>query len=179
MLKTKKLVSLVFVLFVLISAAAAQQITRVAVMDLQKIYLTYFKDSQAVRALEESKAAVNEEIKRLGDEIKDLQQKRLEMLKTSDSASLKAFDDQLYRKAQYLSDYIKVKQAELEERAQNLSHNDLFAQKLYKTIENISEMEGFSLVISSRDSNSMGSSVIWFSPMIDITDKVIQALLGY
>jgi outer membrane protein len=158
--------------------AFAQQITRVAVIDLQKVYMTYYKDSQAVRSFEEEKLAVQDHIKKLGDEIKDLQKKRLDVLSSGDAAALKAFDDAFIRKVQYLSDYIKVKQAELDAKAEALSKNDAFAQTLYKAIQSIAEMEGFSLVISSREANSVGSSVIWFSPMIDVSDKVIQALLG-
>lgn len=155
-----------------------QQITRVAVIDLQKVYMTYYKDSQAVRALEEDKIRVNDEIRRLSDEIKDLQRQRLQLAVSSDPQTLKAFDEKLYSKAQFLSDYVKIKQAEIDAKAQSLSQGDSFVQMLYRTVQAISEAEGFSLVLSSRDATSTGSSVIWFSPMIDITDKVIQALLG-
>ncbi|GAB1457481.1 OmpH family outer membrane protein [Spirochaetota bacterium] len=162
----------------LCAQAFAQQITRVAVIDLQKVYTTYYKDSQAVRALEEEKLRVNEEIKRLSEEIKDLQRQRLQMVGSSDAQSLKAFDEKLYGKAQFLSDYVKIKQADIDAKAQALSQGDAFVQMLYRTVQTISEADGFSLVISSRDAATTGTSVIWFSPMIDITDKVIQALLG-
>lgn len=158
--------------------AMAQQITRVAVIDLNKIYLTYEKDSHAVRAFEEEKARVQDEIKRLGDEIRQLQQKRLELQAAGDAAGLKALDDLLIKKAQFLSDYIRVKQAELDEKARNLASSDSFAQALYRAIQSVSELEGYSLVISSRSTDSFSSPVIWYSPMIDITDKVIQGLLG-
>jgi len=158
--------------------AFSQQITRVAVIDLQKVYMTYYKDSQAVRAFEEEKQRVNDEIKRLGDEIKALQTRRLEIISSGDSIALKSFDETLYRKAQFLSDYVKVKQADLDDKANALSKGDAFVQMLYRTVQTISEKEGYSLVISSRDAADTGSSVIWFSPMIDITDMVIQALLG-
>jgi len=175
---TKRIVMAAVASLALGAAAFGQQITRVAVIDIQKVYMTYYKDSQAVRVLEESKLAVAEEIRRLGDELKDLQKRRLDMLSTADGPTLKAFDEQLYRKAQFLSDYVKVKQAELEAKAQDLARGDAFVQTLYRTVQTISEAEGFSLVISTKDVTSVGSSVLWFSPMIDITDKVIQAMLG-
>ncbi len=156
----------------------AQQITRVAVVDLQKIYMTYYKDSMAVRAFEEEKLRIQEEITKLSNEIKDLQHKRLEVLSAGDSAALKSFDESLYRKAQFLSDFVKIKQADLDAKAQSLSKGDSFVQMLYRTVQSIAEIEGYSLVISSRDASDVGSSVIWFSPMIDISDKIIQALLG-
>ncbi|MBN2874765.1 MAG: OmpH family outer membrane protein [Spirochaetales bacterium] len=173
-----KRIALTLALSLLCAGAFAQQITRVAVIDLQKVYTTYYKDSQAVRAFEEEKQAVNDEIKRLGEEIKELQKQRLDVLSAGDSQALKTFDEALYRKAQFLSDYVKIKQAELDAKADALSKGDAFVQMLYRTVQAISESEGFSLVITSRNADDVGSSVLWFSPMIDITDKVIQALLG-
>ncbi|HOX91660.1 MAG TPA: OmpH family outer membrane protein [Spirochaetales bacterium] len=171
----------VFALAALLVAAMpamAQQITRVAVIDMQKIYLTYEKDSYAVRAFEEEKAAVQAEIKRLGDEIRALQSKRLELQASKDAAAVKAVDDLLLKKAQFLSDYIRIKQAELDEKARSLASSDSFAQALYRAIQAVSELEGYSLVISARGGDMVISPVIWYSPMIDITDKVIQSLLG-
>lgn len=172
--------ALLFASFALAFAlsAFAQQITRVAVIDLQKVFLTYQKDSFAVRAFEEEKVRIQDEIKRLGDEIRDLQKSRLELQARGDAAGLKAIDDLIYRKAQFLSDYIKVKQAEMDDKAKALASNDAFAQSLYRVIQKVSEMDGYSLVISSRGADSVGGAVIWYSPMIDITDKVIQELLG-
>jgi len=174
----KKRIVIVAALSLLCSQLFAQQITRVAVIDLQKVYMTYYKDSQAVRAFEDEKQHVQDEIKRLGDEIKDLQHKRLDVLASGDAQALKTFDEGLYRKAQFLSDYVKVKQADLDAKAQALSSTNAFVQMLYRSVQSLSETEGYSLVISSRNADSVDSSVVWFSPMIDITDKVIQALLG-
>jgi len=100
------------------------------------------------------------------------------VLSAGDAQALKAYDENLYRKAQYLSDYVKLKQADLDEKAQILSRGDAFVQMLYRTVQSISEKEGYSIVISSHNVADVGSSVIWFSPMIDITDLVIQAMLG-
>ncbi|HUW68994.1 MAG TPA: OmpH family outer membrane protein [bacterium] len=174
----KKRLIVAVALSLLCSQLFAQQITRVAVIDLQKVYMTYYKDSQAVRSFEDEKQRVQDEIKRLGDEIKDLQQKRLDVLASGDGQALKTFDEGLYRKAQFLSDYVKVKQADLDSKAQALSNTNAFVQMLYRSVQSLSETEGYSLVISSRNADSVGASVVWFSPMIDITDKVIQALLG-
>jgi len=156
----------------------SQQITRVAVIDLQKVYMTYYKDSQAVRSFEEEKLRVQTEIQRLGEEIKGLQAKRLEVQAGSDSAALQSIDSQLLRKAQFLQDYIRIKKAELDDKAKALSEANAFIQTLYRTIQSMAEMDGYSLVFSSRNTDSVTSGIVWFSPMIDITDKVIQALLG-
>lgn len=174
----KKLVIMGVMLLMLAGMVFGQQITRVGVIDLQKVYMTYYKDSQAVRAFEEEKQRAQDEIKRLGDEIRVLQARRLELQTAGNTDSLKALDETLYKKAQFLQDYIKVKQAELDEKAKALSQTDTFAQLLYRTVQSIAELEGFSLVLSSRNANDVVTSIIWFSPMIDISDKVIQALVG-
>lgn len=163
----------------LVSGVYAQsQITRVSVIDLQKVYMTYYKDSQAVRAFEEEKALVQSEIMRLGDEIKDIQRRQLQLRSLGLVTDAAALDATLHRKAQFLADYIRIKQAELDAKATELTKSDAFVKTLYRTVQSVAETDGYSLVLSSRNVDDVGSSIIWFSPMIDITDKVIQQLLG-
>ncbi len=156
----------------------SQQITRVAVIDLQKVYMTYYKDSQAVRSFEEEKMRIQTEIQKLGEEIKAMMSSRLEIQAGGDLAALQAFDALLLRKGQFLKDYISIKKAELDDKAKALSETNAFVQTLYRTIQSMAEMDGYSLVLSSRNTDSVMSGIVWYSPMIDITDKVIQALLG-
>ncbi|OHD81698.1 MAG: hypothetical protein A3J97_08705 [Spirochaetes bacterium RIFOXYC1_FULL_54_7] len=175
----KRLCMMALAVVLLVTGAFAQsQITRVSVIDLQKVYMTYYKDSQAVRAFEDEKARVQSEIKRLGDEIKDIQKSQLELRSLGYGVDAAALDETLYRKAQFLADYIRIKQAELDAKATELTQSDAFVQTLYRTVQSIAEKDGYSLVLSSRNADNVGSSIIWFSPMIDITDKVIQLLLG-
>lgn len=159
-------------------AAVAQQITRVAVVDLSKVYLTYSRDSAAVRKLEEDKQRVQSEINRMSDEIKQLQLKRAEASARADQAEVLRIDQDIYRKAQYLSEYYQAKQAELEDRSRKLMESSEFAQLIYRTIQGLAEAEGYSVILSSHETGSVTSSIIWYSPAVDITDKVIQALIG-
>ena len=55
---------------------------------------------------------------------------------------------------------------------QSLSQNDEFYKKLNATIRRIAENEGLSMIINV-DKNQF---VLWYSPSVDITDKVIDAL---
>lgn len=113
----------------LVSGVYAQsQITRVSVIDLQKVYMTYYKDSQAVRAFEEEKALVQSEIMRLGDEIKDIQRRQLQLRSLGLVTDAAALDATLHRKAQFLADYIRIKQAELDAKATELTKSDAFVK---------------------------------------------------
>lgn len=87
-------------------------------------------------------------------------------------------DQELYRRAQYLSDYYKAKQAELEDRSRRLMESSDFSQLVYRTIQGIAEAEGYSVILSSHSTGSVTSAIIWYSPAVDVTDKVIQALIG-
>lgn len=165
-------------MFLALASAAAQQITRVAVVDLAKVYLTYSRDSAAVRKLEEDKQKVQAEIDRMSNEIKQLQVRRAEAIARSDQTEVLRMDQELYRRAQYLSDYYKAKQAELEDRSRKLMESSDFSQLVYRTIQGLAEAEGYSVILSSQSTGSVTSPIIWYSPAVDVTDKVIQALIG-
>lgn len=171
----KKLLVLAILGICAVAALSAQQITRIAVIDLQKVYMTYYKDSQAVRNFEEEKLRVQQEIQRMSDEIRQLESRRLELERGGDFTAAQQLAGQLIQKIQFLADYRRIKQNEIDEKGRNLAETNTFVQNLHRTISTVAEGEGYSIVVSSRNNDVV---VVWFSPMIDITDKVIQALIG-
>ncbi|HAW85078.1 MAG TPA: hypothetical protein DD477_05210 [Spirochaetaceae bacterium] len=171
----RKMMALALVVFIGAAFnAAAQQITRVAVVDLQKIYLTYYKDSQSVRAIEEDRLRNQQEIQRLSEEIRSLEAQRQALERSGDYEAARQLATQMIEKIQFLNDFTRIKQHELDERMRTLSETNTFVRTLYQTIQGVAEAEGYSLVLSSRNSDLV---VLWFSSMVDITDKVIQELM--
>lgn len=156
----------------------AQQITRIGVVDLGKIIMSYSKDSAALRDFELKKSQIQSEIDRGAGEIKLLQSQRVEAEKAGDRTALLRIEGELGRKTEYLREYIKVKQEELDRDAANLGSSNQFVQSVYRQIQLVAESEGYSLVLNLKSADSVTSAVMWYSPMIDITDKVIQALIG-
>ncbi len=177
-MNTKRTILAFLLTVAALSGLSAQQITRVAVVDLAKVYLTYSRDSAAVRKLEEDKLKVQSEIDRMSNEIKQLQARRADAVARSDQAEILRLDQEIYRRAQYLSDYYKAKQSELEDRSRRLMESSDFSQLVYRTIQGIAEAEGYSVILSSHSTGSVTSAIIWYSPAVDVTDKVIQALIG-
>ena len=157
--------------------AQTQQITRIAVIDMQKIYLTYYSDSSAVRNFEAEKQKIQDQIKKLSDEIMELQKKKLQLQTDGKLSEATALDVEIAKKAQYLSDFIRIKKAELDDKAQKLMNTDDFMSRLYKTVQQVAESEGYSIVLDIRGVNQVTSNIIWFTPLIDITDKVLQLML--
>lgn len=156
--------------------AQAQQITRIAVVDLQKIILAYSKDSVAFRDFELKKTKIQEEIDQMSAEIKKLQAQKLEADKAGDKASSQKLDAEMRSKADTLRDFVRAKQAELDAEAKSLSSSSDFVSTMYDKIKSIGESDGYSIVLDLRGADSVMSAVVWYSPMIDITDEVIQAL---
>ena len=53
-----------------------------------------------------------------------------------------------------------------------MNNNNEFYKNLNRTIKKVAENEGLSMVINLQQSNS----ILWYSPAVDITDKVIESL---
>jgi outer membrane protein len=160
------------------AGAFAQQITRIAVVDLSKVISAYSKDAQAVKDFEQKKSQTQTDIDKMSAEIMRVMTQKADADKAGDKAlSLKLRDD-IDKKSKALTDFVSTKQMELDEQAKKLATGDLFSQSLYKQIQNVAETEGYSLVINLKSSDSVMNAVLWYSPMIDITADVIQALVG-
>jgi outer membrane protein len=169
------------ILIALLGAAAlasAQQITRIAVVDLNRVIAAYSRDAGPYKDFELRKSQIQTEIDRMGEEIRRLQSQKVDADKAGDRQGSLRFDSDIYKKTEFLKDYVRTKQAELEDQARKLTISSPFVQQVYKMIQQIAETEGYSLVLNLKSADSVVNSVIWYSPMIDITDKVIQILLG-
>ncbi|MDR2717686.1 MAG: OmpH family outer membrane protein [Treponema sp.] len=160
------------IIFVCLTAASlcAQQLTRFAVVDLPKVYAAFFRDSRAVRELEERSARVQTEIDRMTREIQDLKSKHADLVLKGDQAQALKIENEIYRKSDFLREYYTVKTAELEDQRKKLSQSGTFLEQVYSEMRSIAESEGYSMVLNPKD-------ILWYSPTVDITDKLIQNLL--
>jgi len=166
----KKTVFLLAACF-LANSLYSQQLTRFAVVDLPKVYNAFFRDSRVVREFEERSAAIQAEIDRMTREIQELRSKRIDLINQGDQSGALRLENEIYRKQEYLREYYTVKTAELEDQRRKLAQSDSFVEQVNNEIRSIAEGEGYSMVLNMKD-------VIWYSPTVDITDKVIQNLVN-
>jgi len=155
--------------WLLTNSLYAQQLTRFAVVDLAKVYAAFFRDSREVREFEERSANVQAEIDKMTREIQDLRSKRVDLVNQGDQSGALRLENEIYRKSEFLKEYYTVKTAELEDRRKKLSQSNSFLEQVHNEIRSIAESEGCTLVLPIKDA-------IWYSPTVDITDKVIQNL---
>jgi outer membrane protein len=150
----------------------AQQLTRFAVVDLPRVYTSFFRDSRAVREFEERSARTQAEIDRMTAEIQNLRNSQLDAEAQGDEAQALRLQNEVYRKSEFLREYYQVKTAELEDQKKKLSQSGSFLEQVYDEIRFIAESEGYSMVLNLKES----TGILWYSPTVDITDKLIQNL---
>lgn len=166
----KAIMSVVFVLcsFFLM----AQEITKVAVVDLQRINDNFRTESQASRDYEQKKEKVFAETKKLQDEILDLKNKKLEaQQKGKDAATIKKYEALISSKTKFLTEYVATKNEELKNLNAKLLASNAFYESVYNAIKTVAERDGYTLVL-----NVQTHGIIWYSQTIDITDLVIERL---
>ena len=168
----KKIFSLCLVFLFAVAGAFCQQITKFGVVDTSKVYEAYFRNSAPIRNYEKKKAEYQEEIEKRTQELKTLQQKKLEYEKNGNDSQALKVEAEITKKTDYLTEYTNAKNVELESMLKSLETSDEFYKKLYNTLGQIAESGGYSMILSLQAS----TSILWYSNSVDITDQVIQKL---
>jgi len=170
----KKILFLSLVCFSLSITLYAQQLTRFAVVDLPKVYVAFFRESRAVRDYEDRSARVQSEIDRMTNEIQNLKIDMVNAQAQNDQSQVLRLDTEIGRKSDFLKEYYKTKTAELENQKKRLTQSGAFLEQVYDEIRFIAESEGYSMVLNLKEN----TGILWYSPTVDITDKLIQNLLS-
>jgi outer membrane protein len=167
--------ALIFAALLMTGLAGAQQMTRYAVVDIMKVLESFYGDSKTLRDFEDKQRSVQAEIDRMQKEIKDFQQKRVDSQQKGDTAKVVELDTTIQKKTDFLKDYYKAKNDELENQRKKLFESSEFASEVYAEIQRVAESEGYSMVIDWKRASEL-RLLIWYSTSIDITDKVIDSL---
>ncbi|WP_147614071.1 OmpH family outer membrane protein [Treponema pectinovorum] len=159
-------------IFIFASSVFAQQITRFGVVDTARVYQAYFRNSSPVRNYEAKKAEFQNEINRRTEEIRNLKSQKVDYQKNNNTSAAERLEAEITRKTDLLTEYTSTKNVELESLKKNLQNSDSFYKKLYGILEKVAENEGFSMILSLQQANA----ILWYSPSVDITEKVINEL---
>ncbi len=149
----------------------ATQITRVGIVDIVKIYSIYYKESKEVLKLEELKQEYLKEIAQKKNEILTLENEKVDAENRGEQEKALELDKEIFNKKQFLSEYTRIKTQQLKELAKNLANSNEFIKEIADAIQYVAESEGFSLILKKTD------QFLFWTPEIDITDKVIAELM--
>ncbi|MDR0910731.1 MAG: OmpH family outer membrane protein [Spirochaetaceae bacterium] len=170
----KRFIISISIIFVALTPLAAQQLTRFALVDMTRIYETFFRDSRPVREWQEQSNLIQAEVNRQTAEIEKLQQNKADAIARNDTVMSAHYDSEIYTRTQNLQEYYRIKTAELEERKKNLSSSSDFLNQVNTEIQYIAESEGYTMVLDKNETKG----IVWSSASIDITDKVLASLLS-
>jgi outer membrane protein len=81
---------------------------------------------------------------------------------------------EITRRSDFLKEYYKTKTQELENVKAKLTQSGAFLEQVYDEIRFVAESEGYSMVLNLKEN----TGILWFSPTVDITDKIIQNLMN-
>ena len=165
---------LVFIaVFFLNLAVGAQQLTRFAVVDLPRVYTAFMAESRAVRDFEERSARVQSEIDRMTAEIQNLRVNLVNAQAQGNQQQVLRLEAEINRRSDFVKEYYKTKTAELETQKSKLTQSGAFLEQVYDEIRFIAESEGYSMVLNLKEN----TGILWYSPTVDITDKLIKNLM--
>ena len=169
----KKILAFLFVMFFSAAVYAQMDITKIGVIDTSRVYTTYFRDSAAVRNYENMKLEFQAEVDKTTAELKELELKKTQFVKLGDELSALKLETEITKKTDYLIEYTRSKNAELDAMKNRLADSDDFYKSLYNIIERIAEAGGYSLILSLQQANA----ILWYSQSVDVTDQVINSLI--
>jgi outer membrane protein len=168
---------IVILLFLVLpgSSLVADQITKVGILDIEKVYSIYFRESKAVKELQQLRADVLREINRIDEEILLLESQKIDAESRDDGATALRLDREIFQKQQYRDDYRRIKMDQIRKRSENLYKSDEFLDELLEAIEYVAESEGFSLILNS--SGQFSQFFFFYTKEVEVTEMVIQELM--
>ncbi len=155
----------------LTTGLGAEQITKVAVLDYSRILSAFYVDSAEARHLEELKTVFATEVRRLQEEIQNLEERRLEAENAGNSRTALELDSRIQERRTHYQNYVRIKGRQIQEADANLASSSALAQEILREIQYVAESRGFSIVLKRSDPN-----LLWWNYEVDITDDVLGRL---
>ena len=168
----KKIIVAVLISLFTVSGIFAQQITKFAVVDTNKVYQAYFRNSAPVRNFETKKEDFQKELDKYVAELQRLNDQKIEYQRKGNESEAMKIEAQITKKTDFINEYTSAKNTELESLKKSLKENNAFYKQLYDTLARVAESGGYSAILNLQEANS----VLWYSPSVDITDQVISQL---
>lgn len=156
--------------FAALSAAGAQQIATVGVVDVGKIYAAFPQEAGGYADLEKLKQQYQKEIDEQVDKLELMKRERVLAMKNNDFAKADQLDAQIDRMAQYIDALSERRQQSLIQQSGSPASR-AFLGRLQSAIEFVAEEKGYTLIFQSG-----AAGLQWWAPVVDVTERVIQRL---
>jgi Skp family chaperone for outer membrane proteins len=177
MTKSRNIVPIVtFLLLLLLCAgplALAEQITTVAVFDMDKVLLSFYSDSDILRDYRIAADQYRDDLLIAEDDLRDLQARRATAISRNDSRLASRLREDIEDQREYII-ALEERWYQTEDEMLAELQDDPFYENLYYVVGYVAEENGYTLVI---DVSSSAVGVFWYSQAIDVTEDIIEELL--
>ncbi|MFP3959552.1 MAG: OmpH family outer membrane protein [Spirochaetaceae bacterium] len=166
----KALVATVLMTVLTAGAIGAEQLTTVAVVDIQQIYNSFYRDSRGVRELEDLRREYQQEIDEEVEELDTLRDRLARAEEQENESRVETLESQVERQRRYVEDLTSRRRRQLQERREELVSDD-FVDRLQNAIRHVAQDEGYTVVLRSDQ-----EGLQWWSSEVDISDQVLDRL---
>ena len=158
------------ILLTVATLAGAEQLTTVGIINIDRIYNSFYRDSQEVRELERLRREYQDEIDSHVRELETLRQRLNTALDQNNRVTTDRLQTQVTEKERFIEDLARRRRAQLEARQARLLSDD-FLNRLQQAIQFVAESGGYTLVLRTDT-----EGLQWWSSAIDISDQVLARL---
>lgn len=151
--------------------AHTEQLTTVGIVDISRVYNSFYRDSQAVRELERLRREYQQEINDQVEELENLRDQQTRAESLGNDRRVEELDEEIIQLQRFLEDLTRRRRQQLESRQQDLL-SDQFLQQLQEAIQFVAESEGYTVVLRTDQ-----QGLQWWSSEVDISDQVVQRLI--
>jgi outer membrane protein len=163
---------LLILVFAVAGAVGAEEITKVGVVDLTKVFNVYAsRDAGGGRKLLDFWTETNDQLGKITKEISDLEVLKEKAKKENDNRAVLDYDKQISEKKEYQRDYYRYRKLEYDKEYDALMKSSSFYNDMLKAIEFIAVRESFSLILKTTD-----PSLVYYAKNVDITQDVIDLI---
>ncbi len=167
--RIRRVIVAAFFALVAVAAISGEQITKVGVVDLSKVFNAYTGASGPSRELSDYWIETDAQLGKITKEITELQVLREKANKEKDERAVLDYDKQISEKKDYQRDYYRYRKLEFDKKYDALMKSSGFFSEMLKVIEFIAVRDSYSVILKTSD-----PSLMYYTKNVDITQDVID-----
>ncbi|MBN2351691.1 MAG: OmpH family outer membrane protein [Spirochaetales bacterium] len=168
-----RLAAIGFALFLSAGVAAygQQQITKVGVVDMNKVVNAFYTKSPAVKELMDYWTETETQLNKISKEITDLEALQAKAKNDQDDRAALEYEKKANERKEYQRDLYRYRKLEYDKKFEAVSKSSAFYGDILNVIERIAVRDSYSLILKTTD-----PAIMYYSKDVDITQDVIEYL---
>ena len=171
-MKTSRIVcSIVVVMITAVSMLPAEQLSKIAVLDFERLYESYPEESRVFRQIDELRRTYETRMDEYAFQIDEIDLAIIDARNADDEFERERLELTRQDIVEDRRSYNEIMIRRIETARRAIAEGEGIAREILRTIEYIAIDQGYSLVVASDT-----SGLLWYSKEVDITDLVINRL---